>query len=68
MLYEKRKRYIRTLKTLHPNIENLLSEFKDVLDVIRETFYWALLQLWKILQKTLYPVCVKSGTRYSFIK
>ena len=32
-LYEKRKRYIPTLKTLHPNFENALSEFKFVLDV-----------------------------------
>ena len=33
-LYENWKRYIRTLKTLHPNFENALSEFTYVLDVM----------------------------------
>ena len=33
-LYEKWKRYIRTLKTLHPNFENVLFEFMYVLDVM----------------------------------
>ena len=33
-LYEKKKRFIRILKTLHLNFENALSEIMYVLDVI----------------------------------
>ena len=62
--YKKWKRHIGTLKTLNLYFKNVLFELKYVLDVIWKTFNSAFLQLWKILQETLYPVYVISDIRH----
>ena len=55
-----KKRYIRTLKTLHPTIGNLLSEFKYVLDVMWENFS---LSTFTVLKN--FPRNGISGIRYT---
>ena len=53
MLYEKRKRYIRTFKTLRPNLENVISELRKRHTRTSKTLYpnfeniTSELQLWK---------------------
>ena len=47
------------MKTLYPNIENVTSEFKYVLDVVRENFYLAFFTAFKKI-----PRNVVSGIRY----
>ena len=54
------------MKTLHPNFENVLSELKYVLDVMRNfllsTFYsFEKLSRKRYIRYSLYPVRVKSG-------